>query len=160
PQSIGDGMGILDRIFKTLWGKSDSEAKKAEPVAHQIPEPPPQSYRTSPEPQSRRESASSFYAERPVEVSLSRSQPQPAPQPEPPSEPHYAEPVAYEPQATDMYGRQEAYPQKMESYEDAGNTADTFEPPELAPDLIPAQAMSMNDLAETIQTSTPMPVPG
>lgn len=158
-------MGILDRIFKSLWGKGDTAAAKpAASVSEEISPSRPQSYRASPEPHT--EPAAAAYAERPIEYSVSA--PQPASRPAPlvqaePEEPRESElqysqqAAAYEPQPNEneVYEQQQVYIRQMESYEIADNEAGDFEPPELAPDLDPGRTMPLNDLSESMQSSMP-----
>src|SRR5688500_16792782 len=74
-------MGILDNIFKSLWGKKDEQADGAKPGEPDIRHEPVQSQSYSSTPVSKPETVPVARTERPVEVSVRPTPPPPAPMP-------------------------------------------------------------------------------
>jgi hypothetical protein len=162
-------MGILDRIIKSLgFGKEEEQpvATKQAGTAYPKRPPEPQSYRPSPEPtkrpESRPEPAPASRTEKPIELSV-RVAPTPAPVPAAVKHP---EPVKTEPEYTQQpvttyeahLVEEENYPTILESLESDANEMETGYQPHQGPG--PGQFITMDDLAETIQSSTPSPMPG
>jgi hypothetical protein len=154
-------MGILDRIFKSLgFGKEEeppAAAKKAETASLTRPVET-HNFRSSPEPQSKPEPAPAAHAEKPVELSVRVTQ-APAPVPVVMKHPEPAQPVQQSPAYEARLIEEETYPTVIESLETEMNE---MEEPKYQTTLeqVPNQIMSMSDLAETTQSSTPAPMPG
>ncbi|MEW6729974.1 MAG: hypothetical protein AB1489_01435 [Acidobacteriota bacterium] len=171
-------MGILNNIFKKLgWGGEDEQAESAKRIEATSTTRPveSQSYtgRSSTGAPSLPETSPAARVERPLEVGVRA--PQTAPQtqsapvptsvkpPEPvhTHQPEIPPPPAFKSQPGETYRPPQAVEEEydnipMEPFESNIEEA-SFQPPQ---ELRPNPAISMEDMAEAIQSSTPPPIPG
>lgn len=146
-------MGILDNIFKSLWGKKDDAAEGAKPGESDIRQQPVQSQSYSSKPAPKPETVPAARSERPVEVSVRPTPPPPAPLPTiTPPEP------APQPVSVNSYSSHTVEEPRFDNVD-----MEDIEPASPAPYQSPASdhgMSAMEDLAENIQASTPPPIPG